>query len=85
MTYKEYFIQKFNNKIKLKNSINDYPKDWTICSCNKDKVIVYCRHGLKCIKCHGCNCFEFLGFLCNEFRFFYLENSIFSIVYFVFL
>ena len=73
ITYKEYFIQKFNNKIKLKNSINDYPKDWTICSCNKDKVIVYCRHGLKCIKCHGCNCFEFLGFLCNEFRFFYLD------------
>ena len=73
MTYKNYFIYKFNDKIKLKNSIKDYPKEWAICECNKDKVIIYCRHGLKCKKCYGCNCFELLCFSYNFFRFFYLD------------
>ncbi len=47
-----YFKKNFNDeKIKLKNSINDYPKDWKICECKKDKVLSYCEHGLKCKKC----------------------------------
>ena len=67
------FRKKFLDKIELKNSINNYPKDWTICECNKGKVISYCKHGLTCKNCFGCLCWEALDYLYNGFRFFYLD------------
>lgn len=37
------FIKNFDDKVKFKNFINDYPKDWIIFEYNEDKEISYCK------------------------------------------
>lgn len=60
---------------KSKNYINDYPKDWEICGCNKNKVLKCCVHKLQCYTCHSCYyCSSDLSDDNNHYNFFHFDS-----------
>ena len=56
------------NKI---NSIDDIPKNWNVCLCNKNEALFCCKHGLRCKNCLNCGCND--DYEAEQFRFYNLD------------
>ena len=68
--YRLYEIQTKKNR-KSKNSIENIPNIWKICSCGNKEIKTFCHHGLKCDNCYCYSCDN--DFMAENFRFFQLD------------